>query len=79
MPLSYRKSYKNKNKYLKKTSGIILFWKEKAKVYLHGFLTMRVVIKKITIDIFVLGHNDIKLSTEEFKLRLKDEHPKCKW
>lgn len=28
------------------------------------------------IDIFVLGHNDIKLSSEEFKLRLKDEHPK---
>lgn len=50
---------------------------EKVEVYFHGFLTVRVVIKKIMIDIFVLGHNDIKLSSEEFKLRLKDEHPKC--
>lgn len=50
--------------------------KENAEVYLHGFLTIRVVIKKIMIDIFVLGHGDIKLSSEEFKLRLKDEHPK---
>lgn len=51
--------------------------KEKAEVYLDGFMAVRVVIKKIMIDIFVLGHNDIKLSSEEFKLKLKDEHPKC--
>lgn len=61
-----------------KKTGIILLRKERAEVYLHSFLTTRrVVIKRIMISIFVLGHNDIKLSSEEFKLRLKDEHPKC--
>lgn len=61
-----------------KKTGIILLRKERAEVYLHSFLTTRrVVIKRIMISIFVLGHNDIKLPSEEFKLRLKDEHPKC--
>lgn len=61
-----------------KKTEIILLRKERAEVYLHSFLTTRrVVIKRIMISIFVLGHNDIKLSSEEFKLRLKDEHPKC--
>lgn len=47
-------------------------------MYLHSFLTIRrVVIKRIMIGSFVLGQNDIKLSSEEFKLRLKDEHPQC--
>lgn len=33
--------------------------------------------KRIMISMFVLGQNNITLSSEEFKLKLKDEHLKC--
>lgn len=62
----YRKSYKNRNKCLKKTEIISLI-KERAEVYLHSFLTIRRVAKRIMIGIFVLGQNVIKRSSGEFK------------
>lgn len=75
MPLLYRKSYKNKSKCLK--TGIISLRKKRTEVYLHSFLTIRrAAIKRIIIVIFVPEKN-IKLSSEELKLRLKDEQPKC--
>lgn len=61
-----------------KKTGMISLRKERAEVYFHGFLTIRrVVLKRIMISIFSPGQNDIKLSSEEFKLRFKDEHLKC--
>lgn len=61
-----------------KKIGIILFRKERVEVYFYSFLIIRrVVIKRIMISIFVLGYNDIKLFSEEFKLRFKDEYFKC--
>ena len=55
----YSKSYKNKSKCLK--TGIISLRKDRAEVYLHSFLTIRVVIKKIMTGIFVLEQNGIEL------------------
>jgi len=50
-----------------KKTGIISRTKERAEVYLHSFLTIRRAVKRIMIGICVLGQNDIKLSSEEFK------------
>lgn len=62
----------------KNWTGIISLRKKRVEVYLHSFLTIRrAVIKRIIIGIFVLEKNGIKLPSEEIKLRLKDEQPKC--
>lgn len=50
-----------------KKTGIISHTKERAEVYLHSFLTISRAVKRIMIGICVLGQNDIKLSSEEFK------------